>query len=150
MKIPAAPPVGHVIAYEYLWESQADEKDDGAKTYPCALILSRVLEGGVTLAYALGISHRPPSNDDRAIEVPLKLKRYLGLDDDPSWIYTDQLNIFAWPGPDLRPAERLSARKDAEGSCVIAPLPVDWFELVKAHVIESRVMGNLRARKRTA
>ena len=33
-------------------------------------------------------------------EVPRKLKRHLGLDEEPYWICTDQINEFTWPGPE--------------------------------------------------
>lgn len=148
MKIPLLPPVGHVVAYEYLWRSQSGMRDDGAKTYPTALILARHDQGPAPLVYALGISHKPPQLQERALALPLKLKRWLGLDDDPSWIYTDQLNIFVWPGPDLRPAHQLTKRRDAGDGCVIGPLPQDWFDLVKLHVRDSRRLGKLAALKR--
>lgn len=149
MRIPKEPPVGHVVAYEYLWLSQAAGREDGQKTYPSALILAKRQDYGGPLVYALGISHKPPTADERALELPAKLKRWTGLDAEPSWIYTDQLNIFVWPGPDLRPADRLSSRPDARGGCVIAPLPVDWFEAVKLHLAESRRLLLLRATLRS-
>ena len=83
------------------------------------------------------------------MQVPPKLKRYLGLDDEPSWIYTDQLNIFVWPGPDLRPGEWLSTRPAASGTCVISPLPTDWFEEVKEHLAESYRLRMVETVKRT-
>lgn len=149
MKIPAQPPIGHVIAYEYLWRSQRASREDGAKTYPAALILARNDQGPAPLVYALGISHKPPLPRERAIQIPAKLKRWLGLDEETSWIYTDQLNVFVWPGPDLRPASRLSHRPDIGDGCVIAPLPQDWFDLVKRHLEESRQLGKLAAIKRS-
>ncbi|MGH7102211.1 MAG: hypothetical protein ACREFJ_07420, partial [Acetobacteraceae bacterium] len=36
------------------------------------------------------------------IEIPLPIKRHLGLDDDPSWIVVAEGNEFLWPGYDLR------------------------------------------------
>ncbi len=137
MRVPAKPPVGHVIAYEYLWRSQAGSREDGAKVYPCAIVMAVQLEAQHPITYVLGISHTPPRAGRRAVEVPLKLKRYLGLDDAPAWVYTDELNVFGWPGPDLRPAEYLSDRPGAEGSCVIAQLPVDWFEMLKRELAEA-------------
>ncbi len=44
-----------------------------------------------------------PTDPSRAIEMPLAVKRHLGLDDDRSWIILDELNEFTWPGFDLRP-----------------------------------------------
>ncbi len=149
MKIPAAPPVGSLIAYEYLWRSQSSYREDGAKTYPTALLMATEISDGVVVAYALGVSHRAPGKDERALQLPAKLQKWLGLDDEPCWIYTDQMNVFTWPGPDLRQADRLSTRKDAVDTCVIAPLPDDWFETVKAHLLESRQLRRLSVQKRT-
>ncbi|UVC09971.1 growth inhibitor PemK [Rhizobium sp. TH2] len=137
MKIPAEPPVGHLVAYEYLWSSKAGVQDHGEKTYPAAIILAREGLGSATITYSLGISHSPPRPGQRALPVPPKLKRWLGLDALPSWIYPDQINIFVWPGPDLQPADRLSNRPDARDSCVIGALPDDWFKLVLDDVAES-------------
>lgn len=108
-----------------------------------ALIFARKIIANVTMAYAVGMSHKAPNSSEKAVEVPTKLKRHLGLDEDPSWIYTDQLNEFAWAGPDLRPAERLSKLPSARNSCVIGALPTRWFDLIKQDVID-----NIR-RKRT-
>jgi hypothetical protein len=37
------------------------------------------------------------------VEIPLAVKRHLGLDDQPSWIVLNEFNVFTWPGFDLRP-----------------------------------------------
>jgi hypothetical protein len=149
MKIPSLPPVGHIIAYEYLWLSQAGRRDDGKKAYPAAIILAREDVGPAPITYALGISHSPPTSEQRAIQVPPKLKRWLGLDAEPSWIYTSEVNIFVWPGPDLRPADQLSSRPDARDTCVIGHLPDDWFAMVLEHVAESYRLENMAAVKRS-
>jgi hypothetical protein len=107
MHVPDEPPIGNLVAYEYLWLSQENKRNDGAKVYPVALIFAKKIIASVTLAYAVGMSHKPPYASQKAIEVPKKLKRHLGLDEDRSWICTDQLNEFTWSGPDLRPAEWL-------------------------------------------
>jgi hypothetical protein len=142
MVIPDEPPIGSLIAYEYLWLSQSAVREDAVKVYPAALIFAKKLIGGVTLAHAVGVSHKPPAPSEKALEIPRKLKRHLGLDDQPAWIYTDQINQFAWPGYDLRPAEWLSSLPRARGTCVIGPLPTDWFATVRNDVI-----GNLRAKR---
>lgn len=148
MRIPLKPPVGHLIAYEYVWASVFKARDEGEKTYPVAVVAARHDLGPVSFAYVLAISHSPPRPGDRALQVPLKLKRHLGLDDGPSWIYTDQVNVFAWPGPDLRPAERLSRLPRAIGTCVIGALPTDWFKSVTVHMDESRRLGHFKLKRR--
>ncbi len=148
MKVPLAPPVGHVIAYEYLWHSKVGTREEGEKTYPAAVVLARDDIGPTPVAYVLGISHTPPRSGRRALVVPPKLKRHLGLDDAPSWLYTDELNVFAWPGPDIRPAEYLSILPMARGSCIIGQLPSDWFKQVKDHLVESYALGLARTIRR--
>lgn len=119
------------------------------KTYPPSIILSHDIGAATPVAYVVGISDKAPTEDERAIEVPRKLARYLGLDEEPCWAYTDQLNVFSWPGPDLRPADRLSSRPSAADTCIIGQLPTDWFEQLKADVLRSRDIGLLKAQKRT-
>ena len=50
----------------------------------------------------LPITHRTPADPASAVEMPLPVKRHLGLDDDPSWIVVAEGNEFLWPGYDLR------------------------------------------------
>jgi hypothetical protein len=38
----------------------------------------------------------------RAVEIPLPVKKHLGLDDARSWIVIAEGNEFVWPGYDLR------------------------------------------------
>ncbi len=141
--------MGHVVAYEYLWLSKARQRQDGEKVYPAALILSKAAQFNSKLVYALGISHMPPSTGRRALEVPPKLRRWIGLDREPQWIYTDEVNVFVWPGPDLRPAQWISTRDILEDTCVLGALPDDWFATVKQHFLESYEKRLLRLVKRS-
>jgi hypothetical protein len=50
----------------------------------------------------LPVTHSAPVNPASAVEIPLPVKRHLGLDDDPSWIVVAEVNEFVWPGYDLR------------------------------------------------
>ncbi|MGV6871232.1 hypothetical protein ACUSIJ_00860 [Pseudochelatococcus sp. B33] len=148
MKIPADPPVGHLIAYEYLWHSKEHVREDGEKVYPMAIILAKRDVGPTPLAYAVGVSHKPPLDHERALEIPRKLKRWLGLDEEPAWVYTDQVNILVWPGPDPRPGNWLSSLPSARDSCVVGQLPSNWFDTVVAHVAESYALKKVRTVKR--
>jgi hypothetical protein len=49
------------------------------------------------------VTHQPPRAAEAAVEIPLPVKRHLGLDDAGSWVILDEVNEFAWPGFDLRP-----------------------------------------------
>ena len=98
------PEIGLVIRYSYLWKSEHDRgNDEGVKDRPCAIVLS-VSAGDIgTRVTVLPITHSPPQNSALALEIPLIVKRRLGLDSERSWIVLSEGNEFTWPGPDLRP-----------------------------------------------
>lgn len=54
--------------------------------------------------------------------MPTRVKEHLGLDHERSWVILDELNIFTWPGFDLRPA------KDRGGRIDYGFLPPKFFE----------------------
>jgi len=55
-----------------------------------------------TVVTVLPITHRVPVDPGSAVEIPLPVKRHLGLDDDRSRIVVAEGNEFLWPGYDLR------------------------------------------------
>lgn len=129
------PETGLVIHYAYLWRSEADRgEEEGRKDRPCAVVVARrVWSGGAIGVMIAPITHSEPAGNATALEIPPDVKRRLGLDDARSWIITHELNIFAWPGPDLRPVPTAGSHF-AYGS-----LPKKLAdELVK------RVMANVR------
>jgi hypothetical protein len=98
------PEPGLVIRYADLWFSDyAQGQDEGDKDRPCAIILTTVNEADQTVVAVLPVTHTPPRQEDDAVELPLLVKRRLGLDDARSWVVVTELNRFVWPGPDLRP-----------------------------------------------
>ena len=103
MALPEPVP-GLVIRYAYLWHDEARQgREEGTKDRPCAVVLAlRREEGGTTVVVA-PITHSPPRDARSGVEIPAATKRRLGLDEAPSWIVTDDVNAFPWPGPDLRP-----------------------------------------------
>jgi hypothetical protein len=50
------------------------------------------------------ITHTPPGGDGAARELPPRVAQHLGLDEARSWIVTSEVNVFTWPGPDVRAA----------------------------------------------
>ncbi len=92
---------GDVIRYDYLWKAEQEAgRRDGAKDRPCAVVLtSAALDDGSHRVIVAAISHTPPAPDEGAIEIPPKLARHLGLDENRSWIKTQQVNVLSWqPG----------------------------------------------------
>lgn len=94
---------GLVVRYSYLWRSEADlGREEGVKDRPCAIVLAARAEAGETIVYALPISHTSPMQSQFGVELPAATKEHLGLDAERSWIILTEMNVFAWPGPDLR------------------------------------------------
>jgi len=103
MAIPA-PEAGPVVSYAYLWHDEhLAGLEEGRKDRPAVIALAaRRHHGDVADVTVLPITHRPPSDHDWAIKIPLPVKRHLGLDHARSWIVDAEGNDLLWPGCDLR------------------------------------------------
>lgn len=134
--IPERPPVaGTVIRYSYLWKEQADRgREEGEKDRPVALILAAGPE-----CIVLPITHSPPKDPAAAVELPDAERARLGLDDGPCWVILTELNVFAWPGPDLRPIPR------KEPSTVIYGRLSRWLfaEVLRRVQARARLIGRV-------
>lgn len=102
------PRPGLVIEYSYLWREQAEAgREEGAKDRPCAVVIAAQRDDGKMRVYVAPITTTPPTGKpEHTIELPAETKRRLGLDHRRSWIVTNDLNVFTWPGPDVRPVGR--------------------------------------------
>ena len=126
MALPVPQP-GQVIRYSYLWWNEARiDRSDASKDRPCGIVLTRLASSGHTIVYVLPVTHTRPLKDEDGIEIPPATKRRLGLDAEPSWIITTELNRFTWPGPDIRPT--------ASGEYFYGYLPEKLMRLVLAQV----------------
>lgn len=137
------PERGLVIRYSYLWKSEHDEgRDEGIEDRPCAIVLN-VTDGNLgTRVTVLPITHTPPKDAKRAIEIPAVVKTRLGLDFERSWIVLSEGNEFTWPGPDLRPQPGQDLSSVAHGF-----LPPSLYAQVVKRFIELAKTG-LAARVR--
>ena len=103
------PEIGMVISYEFLWHHEADKGQIyGRKDRPSVIVLSMEEDNGKTKVIVAPITHTE-SDVDFGLEIPLKVKKHLGLDDERSWIVTSELNEFYWPGFDLKPIKNSSS-----------------------------------------
>lgn len=139
MTLPSPAP-GLVLSYSYLWHHQHGAGEtDGRKDRPCAIVLTAVDEEGDLRVYVAPITHSRPKDDPHAVELPPIVKRKLGLDDAPSWIVTNELNRFVWPGYDLRPIARNRPDTFAWGF-----LPENIFAAVKRGIAAHQRAGRMR------
>jgi hypothetical protein len=105
--LPRAPFPGLIVRYAFLWSEEARQgRTEARKDRPCVVVVAvRTESEARTRVRVLPITHMPQQLD-RAVALPMKVKRHLGLDDDSSWIVLDEANEFVWPGVDLRPISR--------------------------------------------
>lgn len=91
------PEVGLVIRYDFLRKVEEGPADTSGKDRPCAIILmSKPRADGSRLVAVCPVTHLPPDTANSGIEIPAKVARHLGLDDDRMWVKTDHLNQFEW------------------------------------------------------
>jgi hypothetical protein len=111
------PQVGLVISYSYLWSEEAElGLVEGKKDRPCAIVLAvanpKPHFAKRKLVAVAPITHTSPRDPSVAIEIPLRVKEHLGLDSERSWIIVNEVNVFTWPGFDLRTIKRGDERID--------------------------------------
>lgn len=95
MTIPPPQP-GLVISYSFLWNSEHRQgRHEGAKNRPCVIVVSSFnAADGKTMVRVAPVTHTPPADMETAVELPLAVKRHLGLDDQRSWVTLDEMNVF--------------------------------------------------------
>jgi hypothetical protein len=100
------PTAGLVVRYDYLWKQEfLSQKIEGAKNRPCAVVVPMKVSAEGTLRVILAaITHSPPHNSQDAIEIPAFAERAIGLDDLPSWIVVNEVNIVDWADAGFVPA----------------------------------------------
>jgi hypothetical protein len=98
------PEPGLVVSFAYLWHSEYEQgRYEGVKYRPCVIVISVQALSGRHMVTVAPVTHSAPTRPDDAIEIPADTKRRLGLDDARSWVVVNEVNDFAWPGPDLLP-----------------------------------------------
>lgn len=135
------PVPGLVIRHAFLWSHEvARGQREAAKSRPCAIVIAAAQDNsGATRVTVAPITHSPPDDDTACVELPAKIARELGLDDDRQWLRFDELNYFDWPGFDLSPLPGTDAKYD------YGMLPRGFFERVKA-----AILNRFRAGEHTA
>jgi hypothetical protein len=111
------PEVGLVVSYSYLWKEEEERGQlEGRKDRPCAIVLAvdhaDPEAGGHKQVAVAPITHSPPQDLNVAVEIPQRVKLHLGLDSERSWVILEEVNVFTWPGFDLRPIRRGESRID--------------------------------------
>ncbi|MCL6682887.1 type II toxin-antitoxin system PemK/MazF family toxin [Sphingomonas alba] len=92
------PQYGQVVRFEYLWASEAAEGyAEGEKRRPCAIIVTIAAKDDKPLRTMLcAITHSQPRPPQEGVELSADAKKAAGLDDEPSWVLTSEVNTVNW------------------------------------------------------
>ncbi len=102
--ITPAPRPGLVIRYSFLWSHEARAgASEGRRDRPSAIVVAAPpnAQGEIRIA-VVPVTHSRPTDPTTAIALPASVQRDLGLDTGAAWICLDEVNVFAWPGFDVR------------------------------------------------
>ncbi len=126
------PESGLVISYAYLWQYQQQKGLlEGTKNRPCVIVLAVENQSDGTQVTVAPITHTPPHPQTACIEIPLRVKQYLGLDEERSWVVLEEVNQFIWPGYDLRPIAGQNTKKYDYGF-----LPPALFDKIRNGILQ--------------
>jgi len=90
-----------VLRYDYLWSREAIQGRQQGKDRPTCLVAASDSRINPSYVVLLPITHSRPTGDTVGIEIPDKVKKAIGLDDEPSWVIVSDYNIDEWPNAGL-------------------------------------------------
>jgi hypothetical protein len=105
--LPEAEP-GLVVRYDYLWSHQ--NAADQGKDRPVCIIAAIALASAPLFVVLLPVTHSRPVDEQNAIEIPERVRRAIGRDDQPSWVVVSEYNIDSWPNGGLSPSHAAAGR----------------------------------------
>lgn len=144
MSLPKPRP-GLVISYSYLWAREhAQGAEEGRKDRPCAIVAARQVIEGREVVTVVPVTHIPPFDPIDAVELPIAIKKHLGLDNEHSWIVVTETNDFLWPGPDLKPISGSKPNRFDYGM-----LPPRFFVHLRERILQAHQHRSLERISRT-
>lgn len=130
------PQVGDMVYYDFLWDHEHQKGYvHGLKDRACFVVVAtKAKDDGSRRLILAGVSHRPPTPEDKAVNIPVKVGKYLGLDDQRSWIKTNNVNVVNCP-KDRVPVGFLPV-KDQQSEFIHGKLPRVMREELVGRVAE--------------
>ena len=97
------PRPGLIIRYDYLWTLEAATGQKQGKDRPACLVAASDSSANPRFVVILPITHTPPDQNTVGIELPIRVKQAIGLDDAPSWVIVSKYTIDEWPNGGISP-----------------------------------------------
>jgi mRNA-degrading endonuclease toxin of MazEF toxin-antitoxin module len=124
------PKPGLVIRYDYLWTREATAGRQQGKDRPACLVAASDSETNPRFVVILPITHSAPQGDTVGVEIPVKVREALGLDDQQGWVIVSEHNIDEWPNGGL------SAVPGLPGVFAYGFIPPRLFAQIKAQFLK--------------
>lgn len=97
------PCVGLVICYDYLFESEKRKgREEGQKPRPSAVIVAPAGQSENTVLIC-AITHTKPDDERDGVLISPADRRWMGLDNKPQWVITDECNLVDWDDAGIIP-----------------------------------------------
>ena len=129
MALPQPRP-GLIFRYDYLWNHDFAAGRDHGKERPACLIAAMDPGTSPRFVVILPITHTRPDKDTVGVEIPVRVREALGLDDAPSWVIVSEHNVDEWPNGGLAPLP------GQPGVFSYGFIPPGLFAQVKARFLE--------------
>ncbi|HEX9159600.1 MAG TPA: hypothetical protein VF835_05175 [Rhizomicrobium sp.] len=142
MRLPKPEP-GLVVRYEFLWAREAERGHTSGKDRPACIVATLEQSRDPAFVLFLAITHTSPRGDTAAVEIPPRVCRNLGLDDERSWVVVSEYNIDEWPNAGLRPIPG-KPRRFSYGY-----VPPSLFSQIKSAFAAAHAKGKTRGTSRT-
>jgi len=97
------PSPGLVVRYDYLWSRESGQGRAQGKDRPACIVVASDSTERPRFVVLVPITHSPPRDGDVGIEIPPRVRRAIGLDEEPAWIIVSEHNVDEWPNPGLVP-----------------------------------------------
>lgn len=131
-----------MVRYAYLWRREAARRRDPSKDRPACIVAAIGRSAGGTDVVLLPITHTPPSHGEAAAELPVRVKRHLGLDASRSWVLLTECNIDSWPSPEL------TALPGQPGNFAYGFLPPRLFREIRDGFVAQARAGRMATTRR--
>ncbi len=100
------------------------------KERPACLAVATDSEIDPQVVVILPVTHSKPSGMTIGVEIPLPIRRALGLDSEPCWVIVTEFNIDEWPPAGIAPLP------GTKNTFAYGVLPDGVFEPIKAAFLE--------------
>ena len=115
-----------MFRYDFVWDREAKAGRTTGKERPACLAVATDEDVDPQLVVILLITHSEPRAGAAGVEIPLRVRHALGLDDERCWVIVSEFNIDEWPPAGLAPIP------GTRSVFAYGVLPTPLFEKIKA------------------